>query len=385
MTNNENTVNETMFKTVEKSDLKSARKKAEETKSEVERLKESTSIMDKKRVKIKIKELEDAVKSRRDEAERQKIQVLSDDFEKIYECLKEGEESLNKESLMDKRIKLLGEIKTHGADSLNVAKLNNNKAKIDIIKYEPIIREAAQSSASDDYRVLDKYTANKKTGLFTAVVAGVLVIGIVAAGFMNKVKDKFKANTNNTTTAATTLNDSSSTTTTTNGTTVATTTKFDLETVTVDYSSPTLDTENTNADGYFIDPETGEVSEPDVTYEDLRPTTPYEEVEVISDPSVTDTIETVSYETTEVTQPTDTQGTVAETTEYTAPTGTDELPIEPTVVTVDLFADSEYKEAEATKQSRKKTNSKAVSFSYNSSLNNYVVKKSGKAYTLRLR
>lgn len=359
MTNNENTVNETMFKTVEKSDLKSVRKKTEETKSEVERLKESTSIMDKKRVKIKIKELEYAVKSRKDEAERQKIQVLSDDFEKIYECLKEGEESLTKESLMDKRIKLLGEIKTHGADSLNVAKLNNNKAKIDIIKYEPIIREAAKSSASDDYRVLDKYTANKKTGLFTAVVAGVLVIGIVAAGFMNKVKEKFKANTNNTTTAATTLNDSS-TTTTTKGTTLATTTKYDLETVTVDYSSPTRDLEATNADGYFIDPDTGEVNEPDVTYEDLRPTTPYEEVEVISDPSVSDTIETVSYETTVVTQPTDTQGTVAETTEYTAPTGTDPLPIEPTVVTVDLYADSEYKEDNTTKENHKTKQNRKV-------------------------
>ena len=47
---------------------------------------------------------------------------------------------------------------------------------------------------------------------------------------------------------------------------------------------------------------------------------------------------------------------MAETTEYTAPTGTDPLPIEPTVVTVDLYADSEYKEDNTTKQNSKQNN-----------------------------
>ena len=329
-------------------------------KSEKELLDEATKVMNKKAVKVKIKELESAVKSKNDPAEQAKIEVLNQDFKKIYDCLKDGEESLSKEGLLEKRAKIITSIKLNGADGLNVAKFNNNNAKLGIIKYKDIIREAATSTPTDTYPILDKKTTNRKMGILTGIVAGALVIGITAVGICNKIKSKINSKVNTTQTTTTSTLGDSSTTTTTKGTTLATTTKYDLETVNVDYSSPTRDLEATNADGYFIDPDTGEVNEPDVTYEDLRPTTPYEEVEVISDPSVSDTIETVSYETTVVTQPTDTQGTVAETTEYTAPTGTDPLPIEPTVVTVDLYADSEYKEDNTTKENHKTKQNRKV-------------------------
>ncbi|MBR2997963.1 MAG: hypothetical protein IKF37_02665 [Bacilli bacterium] len=322
-------------------------------KSEKELLDEATKVMNKKAVKVKIKELESAVKSKNDPAEQAKIEVLNQDFKKIYDCLKDGEESLSKEGLLEKRAKIITSIKLNGADGLNVAKFNNNNAKLGIIKYKEIIREAATSTPTDSYPILDKKTANRKMGLFTGIVAGALIIGITAVGICNKIKSKINSKVN--TTQTTTTSTLTGTTTTTN--TPTTNTKYSMESLDVDYSSPTRDLNETNGEGYFTNPDGEYGDAADVTIEELRDTTPYDYVETIySEEDIEDTIETVSYETTVVTQPTDTQGTVAETTEYTAPTGTDPLPIEPTVVTVDLYADSEYKEDNNTKQNSKQNN-----------------------------
>ena len=326
-------------------------------KSQKELLDEATKVMNKKAVKVKIKELESAVKSKNDTAEQAKIGVLNQDFKKIYDCLKDGEESLTKEGLLEKRAKIITSIKLNGADGISVARFNNNNAKLGIIKYIDIIREAATSTPTDSYPILDKKTAKRKMGIFTGIVAGALVIGITAVGICNKIKNKINSKVKNTPTTVT----STLTGTTTTNNTPTTNTKYSMESLNVDYSSPTRDLSETNGEGYFTNPDGEYGDAADVTIEELRDTTPYDYVEIIySEEDIEDTYETAAYETTTVTKPTDVQGTVAETTAYTEPTGTETLPIEPTIVTVNLNEGAEYKEDNNAKQNSKTKQNRKV-------------------------
>ena len=315
-------------------------------KSEVELLKESTETMNKKRVKIKIKELESALKGDYRGRERAKVQLLNEDFEKIYACLKKDEDPLEKAELLRKRETLRSNIKLNGATSLNVAKLNNNQAKLNIIKYEPIIREAATSTPSDAYPVLAQSTNKRRVTIFTGLAVGVLATAVAGFGILPKMIKKIQQSKGTTTTTiGTTLDGDATSTIYTEDTikesseTIMSTSDYSIETVNNDYVSPSY---TTNTDGYS----NGNTGSGNATYETVGTTHNPTDVEVISTPSTTEST-TAPAGTSAI--PTDINGTQADQTEpEIKPTGTDPLPVEPTTVTVAPTTETTSKPTETT-------------------------------------
>lgn len=180
-----------------------------------------------------------------------------------------------------------------------------------------------------------KLDGDKIISIATVGAIGALIVGVAASRSCNKAKEN-TTNSEVSTTATSTFEATSATT--TASTSSTTSINYDLETVKVNYSSPTRDSNETNNEG-FVTNEYGD--SPDVTYEVIRETTPYDYVEVIEEPTIpttesfAETAEKIE-ETTVPTKETDINGTVAETTTYIAPEGNDELPIEPTKVTIDI-------------------------------------------------
>ena len=199
-----------------------------------------------------------------------------------------------------------------------------------------------------------KLSGNKIVTIGTIGTIAALIIGVGAAKSCNK-SGKKTLSSDSSTTVSSTLEATTNKTTLSESSTSAST-KYSLESIDSNYSSPTRDPKETNESG-FVTNEYGEYgdSSGDVI-EVLRETTPNDYVEVIVEPTASlEPTESFPEGTTTPTKETDINGTVEETTTYIEPTGTDPLPIEPTVVTIDLLADSEYKESNNAKQARKMT------------------------------
>lgn len=179
----------------------------------------------------------------------------------------------------------------------------------------------------------------KKIAITGGTVAAIatLIMGVAAANKSCNKSEKVVATTTTstlgTTTASTTLSTSEST---------KNTTKYSVETLDIDYSSPTRSSDEIE---YFNEyGEDGEYIIPDDTITVLRETTPPDTVTVLEEGTFDfEPTEPVSYETTAVETNVegvrvDDHGEVEETTTYIEPTGNDTLPVEPTNQTIDLSA-----------------------------------------------
>ena len=175
---------------------------------------------------------------------------------------------------------------------------------------------------------LKKIRQIENRNLITVAVSTTLALVLAGIGVSacNKKGDTASAPANTTTTTSV---DASVEPTETADVTVSTG-DYVLETLNPDYVSETRET--TGADEANT---IGSSNTINGTVQSIKDTTPNGQVTVIENPTI-QTQEPVSNETTEVTKPTDINGTVAETTAYTEPKGTDELPIEPTKITVNV-------------------------------------------------
>lgn len=308
-------------------------KEQAEIQAEIKKLNEATEKMNEKSVRIKIKELRDAYHKN----ETAKLDFLADEFKEINDCL--GNDS--KETLILEKEKLQTHIEKDGANNLNIAKLKNCEAKLGIIDYKSIIKEAAGRNMSNNkdnynYRTLDNQDGRKLRNrvLFGATLSIAAIIGIAGiASSCNK-----KNNVNETTTGSETISSIDQTTETITVTT--STGDYVVETVDPNYSSPTRETtdpsnnSNTNNGGNSGNSGNNDI---DATTSSIRNTTPNNQVTVISQPT-SPTTQPVSNETTTV--QTDINGTQPGATEpEVKPSGKDTLPVEPTKITVDVNAD----------------------------------------------
>lgn len=306
-------------------------------KTMVEAYDRSTEIMNKKNVKVLIKDLEKAYNYK----DRQRLfQELSPAARKVCECL--GDNS--KETILVEKKTQENVIKKDGATKLNVALLKNTNAKLGIYKYKPILKEAATATSYEDLYLLDKRTSKKKGILIVAGTFAILAAAITGAILINKTKGKAskKELINGNTTTTSTLDGDVTSTLSQESTNEAYETsavnndindEYTIETINIDYSSPTRETttsnnnENNNSNNSI-----------NSTVTPIRETTPNDAVTVISNP--TNHSETASYETSAIPtnsdgEKTDGNGKPVETT-YIVPTGTDELPIEPSKETISL-------------------------------------------------
>lgn len=317
-------------------------KKIELEEDQIKELDKNTLLMDKAYVKSKIKALKKAY-NRKD---RTALYNLSDEFYDIDQALGVDD----KESLQEQLAKETEERKK-GATGIRVAKEKNTMAKLGIIDYKNIIHEAAIASSYEDYRILNKQKKDRREFIIIGGVVGALGLGSLAGYIGNNVRGN-KVTTNGTTT---TLENTLNNTTTSNVSqstinevyeSTKNTSGYAIESINIDYSSPTRATTVANED---IDD--GSYVSPNATVSTIRETTPNDEVTVIVEPTVPET-EPVSYETSAI--PTNESGVIVDdnndpvpTTSYIEPTGTDPLPIEPSHETLswdELMEDSEYTE-----------------------------------------
>jgi hypothetical protein len=313
---------------------------------QVEELNKSTSIMNKKVVKSKIKELKKAYRNK----DRQKLFDLSDEFYDIDLALGMDSKNVLLEDLEDYN----NEINKNGASALNVAKIKNTEAKLGIINYKDIIHEAAHASAYEDFRILNKKKKETREILILCGTVATLGVLSIAVGVANKVRNEKDSLNKGTTTTSTLSNNTTGVSTetlnevyeSTTNTTVSNKNGYAIESINIDYSSPTRET--TSKD----DRENGSYVTPDATISTIRETTPNDEVTVIAEPTFAET-EPVSYETSAI--PTNVDGVIVDdnndpvpTTSYIEPTGTDPLPIEPSHETIsldELMEEYDYSEA----------------------------------------
>ena len=283
-----------------------------------------TKVLNKDVVEAKINEFKDA--QRKDDQD--KISSLIEDFKEIYKYL--GDDS--KESLEIEKKELEESISREGAKVLSVSQLKNCNAKLAIIKYKSIIKEATEGNMIKDNNKDERKLRNKV--LFGTIIGLSAVIGI--AGVASSCNKREEGTENTTTTGVVSSIDQ-----TTETITVTTSTgDYVVQTVDPNYSSPTRETtdpaNNSNTNGNGGTGNNGN-SSPDATTESLKNTTPNGEVTVISGPTSPST-QPVSNETTTV--QTDINGTQPGATEpEIKPTGNETLPVEPTKITVDVNAD----------------------------------------------
>ncbi len=225
-------------------------------------------------------------------------------------------------------------IRESGMTALKRAELDYYQAKLSLLEESDKIREAANMNLNSLFNGGNTpkkgFKKSRKRDLI--VLGGAMAGGatmILAALGLNSCTSK--NNTPDATTTTTTLESTITGSTTGLSESTTSTGDYSVETVTVDYSSPTR--ESTTADSSNGNGGSGNA---DTTYETLRPTTDPTSTSVISTPT-NGTAESVSYETSAI--PTDINGTQPGHTEpEVKPTGTDPLPVEPTRVTVDVTA-----------------------------------------------
>lgn len=214
----------------------------EKDKAEVKRLDEETLIMNKNSVKMQIKEFREAYHKK----DSKKYNSLVENFKKILKCL--GNES--KELLEINKIAIKSNIVKEGASALNVAKLKNCEAKLGIIEYKQIIKEAAEShmrenennnvkTAQTNVNKSDNNT--KKKVVACGAVAAALVVAMGAGVKKCSDKNAFVRQSD-----STTITETNGTTTfmeeTTTNTTTTSTTDYTLETVGNGYTAETRET-----------------------------------------------------------------------------------------------------------------------------------------------
>lgn len=285
----------------------------------IESLNENTQNLDKKNLKIKLKELKAAYKS----SDRTKLDALSKEFEKISECLGSEDEEVLREGLES----INKEIEKNGASELNIATRNNYEAKLDVIKYRPIINEAASPDVYS-YPILEK-KIDKKRNLVMICGVTAAVFGLAAGcSIKNKLsgentETQYTSNSSITSTIEGDISEEELV----DGTLVTTAENsgYTLETLDIDYSSPTRDTSISNGN---VSNGTVSNGSTNATITVLNPTTNPDTVTVISTPTTT---EATTLPTGTSAVETDINGTKPNQTESAIkPTGTDPLPVEPT-------------------------------------------------------
>ena len=225
-------------------------------------------------------------------------------------------------------------IKESGMTALKRAELDYYQAKLSLLEESDKIREAANMNLNSLFNGGNtpkkgfKKPRKRDLILLGGAMAGGATIILAALGLNSCTS---KNNTPDATTTTTTLESTITGSTTGLSESTTSTGDYSVETINVDYSSPTRES-TTEGEGYANGGNGGS----DATYATIRPTTDPTSVSVISTPT-NGTTESVSYETSAI--PTDTNGTQAGWTEpEVQPTGTDPLPVEPTRVTVDVTA-----------------------------------------------
>ena len=317
----------------------------------VESVRNSIKTINKEEVKHRLKELELAYKYN----DVRRLYDLSDYFTAVNSCL--GNETRDQllESL--KSIKL--DILKQGETPLNIAKRDYINAKLAIIKYRQIIIEAANYGNNNNYEFLYKRLKDKRDGIITGVAIASVVGLLSACGVKNSIDNK------NTTATTTTSGITSTSTSDTDATSTydsedinsvyeSTNEGYSIETLDIDYSSPTRETTiYTDATGgSYVD--TNRKDNKTSTTRSVRPTTRKDQVDVISKP--TNSSDPLTYETTAVETnndgvKVDNNGETVPTTSYIKPTGTDPLPIEPTKKTLsqeELMGETKVTEAPKT-------------------------------------
>lgn len=299
----------------------------------VKAVKDSTNIINKDKVKYKLKELELAYKHN----DRARLYALSEYFDGVNGCMGE----VTKEELQESLKNLKKEAEKNGTTPLNTARQENISAKLSLIKYKPLIVEAANYGDNNDYARLDKRLTDRRTGVIIGV-AITTVLGLLSAcGIKNNIDNK--------TTKPTTTN--STTTTSTSDTEVTATYSsedikevyestnegYSVETLDIDYSSPTRETTiYTDATGgTYVD--TNRSGSKTSTTKSIRPTTKKDQVDVISKPTNSSdplTYETTAVETNKDGVKVDGNGDTVPTTSHIEPKGSDTLPVEPTKKTL---------------------------------------------------
>ena len=309
-------------------------------KEEVATLEEETLLMNSTTVRRNIVEFSKA--KRRNDVDS--MYILREEFKKVLDCL--GDD--NRESLENKQKEIKSSIEKDGASALNIAKLKNTNAKLDIIEYKEKMQEYV-GNKEDLVRNMkndNNYSNNKDRKLSKALLVGVIgAAGIIALSAMVKSCAKNKDNTistgNTTTTVTGSISDEPTTTETIQVTT--STGDYSVETVDPNYSSPTRQTtdeeeskNNENNNNKNNNKKGKKGVEPGATTKHLRPTSPKNKKITISkatSPSHKKPTEKGTYNT-------DVNGTEAKHTQpKVKPTGNSgKLPVEPTKVTVNRKA-----------------------------------------------
>lgn len=300
-----------------------AKEKAEAVKIDAE-----TLILNKTRVENNIKALREAY-HKKDAAA---LDYLAEEFREIYECL--GDDS--KETLEIKLKELENNISRNGASILNVSKLRNCKAKLGIIKYKSMIKEAAERPMKNENKVNSSYNNNDGRKLSNKILVGGVVgmTAVIAMGAAISSCHRKNEVVDNTTTNTTT---STMEETSTMEVTVSTG-DYSVETVDPNYSSPTRETTTANSDDKNNNGKSNGngnnkgSKDIDATTKHLRKQTPKNKKTVISkatSPSHKKPTEKGTYHT-------DKNGTEATTTKYIKPTGKNsgKLPIKPSKKTL---------------------------------------------------
>ena len=262
-----------------------SKEQIERDKAEIKQLEEATLTMDQRSVAMRIRELREA-----DHKENQeKINSLIKDFKVIDKCL--GDES--KILLEIKKEEFEAIKKKDSADALNNARLKNIEAKLGIIKYKSIIKEAAgrpmRNNINDRGNFNSNNRANDDRREFTKklLFGGAVGLAAIVATGVGVTKCNKKG--------AFVRDNNSTTITSTDGTTsfMEETSTMEVTTSTGDYtlhtiegfSAPTRETteevvNGTNKDGKKVDntKKTGETKQT----KKLRETTPKNKKVVIS-------------------------------------------------------------------------------------------------------
>ena len=132
-----------------------SKEQIERDKAEIKQLEEATLTMDQRSVEMRIRELREA--DHRGNQER--INSLIKDFKVIDKCL--GDES--KMLLEIKKEEFEAIKKKDSADALNNARLKNVEAKLGIIKYKSIIKEAAGRPMRNNINDRGNFNSNNRT------------------------------------------------------------------------------------------------------------------------------------------------------------------------------------------------------------------------------
>ena len=255
-------------------------------KAEIKKLEEETLLMDQRNVAMRIRELRDADHK----GNQEKINALIKDFKEIDKCL--GNDSKIFLELKKDECELLK--KENSSNLYNNAKLKNVEAKLGIIKYKSIIKEAAGRPMRNDMNNREIYNSKRNDEgrkLSKKVLAG-SAIGIAAiiamgTGISSCNKKQSFVRENGTTT---TITDGTTTTIEATSTMEVTTSTGDYTVETVEgYSAPTRETttEDTNTtatdkNGNKVTNETTKSTKRIVSTKKLRETTPKNKKTVIS-------------------------------------------------------------------------------------------------------